>query len=109
MKNKLIVCIDANIYISGFAFGGKPLRIIEHAFDEKFYLITSTAILEEVQRNLTKKLGLSESKVDDLLKNILAISTIYKPTGEIPFIPHKADTLVLETALLGNAHIPGYR
>lgn len=101
----LTVCIDANIYISGIAFGGKPLKIIELALDRKFYVVTSSFILTEVKRNLIKKLEFNESEVDQLLNGIIEVSTIYEPTGAIQYIEHKQDNLVLETALLGNADI----
>lgn len=101
----LTVCIDANVYISAIAFDGKPLRILELALDKKFYLVTSSAILNEVKRNLINKLGHSEQKIDSVLRDIIEVSTIYEPTGAIQYINHKQDNLVLETALLGNADV----
>lgn len=101
----LTVCIDANIYISGIAFGGKPLKIIELALDRKFYVVTSSSILTEVKRNLIKKLDFTEAEVDRLLNEIIQVATIYEPTGQIQYIQHVQDNLVLETALLGNADI----
>lgn len=104
-SNMLTVCIDANVYISGIAFGGKPAKILELALARKFYLVTSSSILNEVKRNLVKKLDFTESEVHELLGAISEVATIYEPTGEIAFINHKQDNLVLETALLGNAHV----
>lgn len=101
----LTVCIDANVYISGIAFGGKPLKIIELALNRKFYIITSSPILTEVKRNLIKKLEFTESEVDQLLNEIIQVATLYEPSGNIQYIEHKQDNLVLETALLGNADI----
>ena len=104
-SNTLTVCIDANIYISGIAFGGKPLKVLEFALDRKFYLVTSLVILVEVKRNLVKKLEFTETEVDRLLDEIIQVSTIYEPAGNVQYIDHKQDNLVLETALLGNADI----
>lgn len=104
-NNILTVCIDANVYISGIAFGGKPLKILEFALDRKFYLVTSLVILTEAKRNLINKLGLAESNVNLLFDEIIQIATIYEPTGKVQFIDHKQDNLVLETALLGNDDI----
>ena len=39
-------CIDTNVYISAFAFGGKPAKIIELALLKKFNLVVSTHILK---------------------------------------------------------------
>ena len=104
-NNMLIVCIDANIYISAIAFGGKPSQIVELALSRKFYLVTSTSILTEVKRNLITKLEFAEDEVDNFLRDIIDVSTVYKPTGEFNFIAHRGDNLVLETAYLGNANI----
>ena len=101
----LKVCIDANVYISALAFGGKPSKIIELALTRRFYLITGSSILNEVKRNLVLKLGLAETDVEEFLNDVLQISTLYEPSGKIQLIPHPKDTLVLETALMGNADI----
>jgi len=101
----LKVCIDANIYISAIAFGGKPAKIIELALARKFYVITSTAIINETKRNLVAKLGLQEQEVQELLDEILLVATMYEPQGKIQYIPHAKDSLVLETAILGGADI----
>lgn len=34
----LAVCIDANVYISGIAFGGNPLKIVERALNRDLAL-----------------------------------------------------------------------
>jgi uncharacterized protein len=91
----LTVCIDANVYISAIAFGGKPFKIIELALDRKFHLVVSMSILNEVKKNLTKKLGFTEEKV----------TSVYEPTGIFELIQHKADNLVLETAIMAKADV----
>ncbi len=101
----LTVCIDANVYISALAFGGKPLRVIQLALNKKFCLVTSLHILTEVKRNLIGKLSFSESLAEELLEEYIQISNIYEPQGKIKFIDHQQDNLVLETALLGDAQI----
>ena len=103
--DSLIVCIDANVYISAIAFGGKPLKVIELALEKKFFLVTSSVILAEVKHNLITKLEFTQEEVDDFLEEIIQISTIYEPDGKFNFITHKKDNLVLETAFLGNANI----
>jgi len=101
----LTVCIDANVYISAIAFGGKPAKIIELALARKFDLVVSMAILNEVKHNLMKKLDFTTKDIDNFLKIILEISSIYQPTGMVKFIDHQKDNLVLETALMGNTDI----
>jgi putative PIN family toxin of toxin-antitoxin system len=101
----LAVCIDANVYISGIAFGGNPLKIVERALNRDFLLITSPQILTEVQRNLLGKLDLNKQRVTQFLHDIMEISSVFVPTGNIKFIEHVADNLVLETALIGGANV----
>jgi putative PIN family toxin of toxin-antitoxin system len=103
--NKLVVCIDANVYISGIAFNGKPLKVIEHALNRDFILITGPNILDEVKRNLLGKLGLKKNRVDTFIDDILEISTVYVPSGKIQPIHHKQDNLVLEVALMGGCDV----
>jgi len=47
LKNKssgqLSACVDANVYISAIAFGGKPLKIIERALSREFLLISGAS------------------------------------------------------------------
>jgi putative PIN family toxin of toxin-antitoxin system len=101
----LTVCIDANVYISAIAFGGKPAKIVELALARRFYLVVSTTILHEVKHNLIKKLDFTTEDVDSFLKIILEVSSIYQPTGLLKFIDYQKDNLVLETALMANADI----
>ncbi len=101
----LTVCIDANVYISAIGFGGKPALVIKSALARKFHLITSSMILHEVKRNLIKKLEFSEVEVDELLDEIMRVSTIYEPSGKFKFIDHVQDNLVIETAILGGANV----
>lgn len=105
MSSALIVCIDANVYISALAFGGKPSKIVELALAKKFHLVTSEAILSEVKRNLVRKLDFTEAEVNSFFEIICEISSVYAPTGTFKLINHKADNLVLETALMGGADI----
>ena len=105
MSKMLSVCIDANVYISALAFGGKPSKIIEFALARKFHLVVSMAILNEVKKNLVKKLDFTDEEVDRFLQIILEVSSIYQPTGTFKFIEHKADNLVLETALMASADV----
>ncbi len=102
---QITVCIDANIYISAIAFGGKPLKVVERALNREFLLVTSPHIFQEVRRNLLGKLGLDKSRVDQFLADITEISSVFVPTGKIRFIKHEGDNLVLELALTGGCDV----
>ena len=97
----LTVCIDANVYVSALGFGGRPSEVIEKALNQEFSLVTSVLILSEVQKNLTEKISVNPEKVKRFLQDLLDVATIYEPTGQMHIIKHRADNLVLETALMG--------
>lgn len=101
----ITVCIDANIYISGIAFGGKPLKILELALNREFHLVTGPNILQEVRRNLLGKLELKPQRVDQFLSDISDVASVFVPQGEVQYIEHKADNLVLELALIGGCDV----
>ena len=102
---KLTACLDANVYISGIAFGGKPLEILERAFNRDFLLVTGPNILQEVRRNLLNKLQIRPSRIDLFIADISDNSSIFVPSGQITFIGHKADNLVLELALMSGCDV----
>ncbi len=102
MKNKTVV-LDANVLISGVAFGGKPLAILHRALDRDFRSATGPNILNEARRNLLEKLGLDRKLVDLVLGDFSAVSSVFVPAGDLKAIPHEGDDLVLEVALLAGA------
>ena len=108
MKNRpsqLSACIDANVYISAIAFGGKLLRVMERALSREFLLISGTNILHEVRRNLLGKLALEKARVDRFLDDVSAVSSVFVPSGSINATANEGDNLVLEVALMGGADI----
>ena len=104
-KRQLAACIDSNVFISGIAFRGVPLRLIERALRRDFQLVTSVIILEEVRRNLVGKLNIDPAEVNPLLEDILAVSSAFVPSGKYKYIDHEADNLILEVALMGGADV----
>jgi len=90
--------------MSGLAYSGTPAEIVGLAFGRKFQIVTSTAILEELQRNLVNKFDIHPKKARHLCFRIAQIADVYQPTGRVHIIPdNRGDNLVLETAWLGKA------
>ena len=102
---QVTACLDSNVYISGIAFGGKPLKILERALNREFLLVTGPNILQEVRRNLFGKLDLKKSRVDRLLLDIAEVASVFVPSGKLSFIKHAQDNLVLEVALMGASDV----
>ncbi len=53
-KDLPIVCLDANVIISAFAFGGIPSNLIDYLYDRDFSHVTGPNILQEVRRYLNE-------------------------------------------------------
>lgn len=100
------VCIDTNVWISGFVFSGAPSIVIDYALKKKFNLVLSNFILDEIERNLISKFDVTRAEVRKLRQRITKIADVYEPAGQLKVIPKMhADNIVLETALLGKAKI----
>lgn len=102
MKSKIAV-LDANVIISGIAFGGKPLELLHRALARDFQSATGTNILDEVRRNLLGKLDLESKLVARVLDDLANVSSIFVPSGNLKAIAHSGDDSVLEVALLAGA------
>ena len=69
MKTTKVV-FDTNIFISGYLFGGNPLRCLELAREERIKVFTSNAILLELAEKLYTKFDWKEDDIKKLLENI---------------------------------------
>ncbi len=91
--------------ISGIAFGGKPLKVLERTLSRNFLHVSGTNIFEEVRKNLISKLVLNKAMVDRFLNDLSDVSTVFVPKGETNYIENEPDNLVLEVALAGGCDV----
>jgi putative PIN family toxin of toxin-antitoxin system len=97
-------CLDTNVWISGIIFGGAPGKVVQLALDKRFVVITSGAILNEVERVLATKFELPSKDVKRLRNRIIQVADVYEPPGELKVIAADPDDdIILETAVVGNA------
>lgn len=100
----LRVCLDTNVLVSGLVFSGVPSKIVDAAFKKRFCWITADFILDELDKNLTKKFKVSRITADLLREQILEIADVYEPIGKVKMVKEcPADNFVLETAWIGDA------
>ncbi|PWU16414.1 MAG: putative toxin-antitoxin system toxin component, PIN family [Bdellovibrio sp.] len=100
----LKVCLDTNVWLSGIAYSGPPAEVVTMAMGRKFQIVTSSFILDEMERNLVTKFGVHFKKAKALRFRIAQIADVYDPKGTVRVIKdHFADNLVLETAWIGRA------
>lgn len=69
------VVLDTNIFVSAILFGGKPRRILESAFERKFDICVSEAMLRELEGVLRRlKFGLDPEIVRTVMIEIRDIA-----------------------------------
>ncbi len=70
-KNKKTrIVIDTNIFISGFFFEGNERRLMKAVYDGKYSLIISRYIIDEIERVLSQKFQVPNSKIRSLVEKI---------------------------------------
>ncbi len=98
MKNKTVV-LDANVLISGIAFGGKPLAILHRALDRDFRSATGPNILNEVRHvisgNRSKVIADFENRgeIHKAVEHITASLTSDSFRGKMGFKLSSGDTI----------------
>lgn len=98
----LSACVDTNVIISGFVFGGKPLECIAKAFRKEYQLILSSFILEETKRNLILKFSVPAPEAEQFLFELMNVATIVEPKPILTIIKSKnSDNRILEAAIEG--------
>jgi putative PIN family toxin of toxin-antitoxin system len=100
----LKVCIDTNIWLSGFFFDGPPAEVVQYALQKRIQVISSYVLIKELERNLTGKFGVGARAAKRLTYRIAQVADLAEPPGQVKVEGiGRADCLVLETAQLGKA------
>ncbi|MDA0577189.1 MAG: putative toxin-antitoxin system toxin component, PIN family [Verrucomicrobia bacterium] len=99
------IVLDSNVIISGFLFGGRPARLLEHAMTGSVQCFTSLPILDEVREVLQRaKFGLSSDQALSLIEELHDLCEVVTPKERVRAVPADADdNAVLECALAANA------
>jgi putative PIN family toxin of toxin-antitoxin system len=97
------VVLDTNVYVSAYAFGGIPARLMRAAITADFELVTSPAILAEVARVLADKLGFDRPHVEDVVRQLALVAVVVRPRRRLSVIADEPDNRVLECALEADA------
>lgn len=103
-KNRLIIVLDTNIYISALLFGGVPAEIIELARKKKINLAVSSPILLELARILQIKFHFQRKTILEIISELKRISTVVFPQIKIDRIKEDPpDNRILECAVACHA------
>ncbi len=100
------VVLDTNVLVSALFWEGNERDILKRCRGGEMRSVTSTFILGELERVLLHKFGIPEEMVRAYVKEVILISDLVFPQGELKVIEQDpADDLILETAMLGNADV----
>lgn len=95
--------LDTNVLISSEFFGGVPATIVQEAARGAFALVTSDALLDELERVLVSRFGVPR-EVAALSRAALAASAeLATPAAISGVVRDRSDDVVLATALGGSA------
>lgn len=107
------VVLDTNILVSAFLFserGGPPVELLRSAKEKRFTLITSEAMLDELEGVLTRdaraqeRYGYTSEAVTAYRTLLEARAVVVKPRKPFPKVSRDPDDdLILATAALAKA------
>ncbi len=99
------VTVDTNILVSAAINEGNPYKILKLAKEGKITLVISLDILKEFKGVISRpRFGFSETQINNVLKQIIAISEIIISTTKINFVKaDPADDKILEAAFSGKS------
>lgn len=91
------VVLDTNVIVSRFLVPrGKSAQIIDHWAREDFELLLSEPILIEIREvlrypRLSKKHGLNDSEIDEVIAQLRSLAVIVAPQQDIRVVPDDPD------------------
>jgi putative PIN family toxin of toxin-antitoxin system len=98
------VVADTNVFISALMFGGLPGRFLDLALRRKFTLVTSKALLDELDEKLLGKFAVSESDALAIREKLERNTNLVDPDFQLNAVPDDPDdNCVLECAVAGSA------
>lgn len=98
------VVLDANIYVSALAFGGKPKRVFQLGITRRVDVAISDPIRTEVLRTLRDKVRWSEERLTEASLLIGTATTTIVPTVTLHVVERDPDDdRVLECAVTAKA------
>src|ERR1700749_2087455 len=98
------VVADTNIYISALMFGGLPGSFLDLAFLGSFTLITSPALLDELDEKLRLKFAVPQLDATLIRTRLERTAEVVQPGQILRVVPQDPDDdRVIECAVAGNA------
>ncbi|MGA2249281.1 putative toxin-antitoxin system toxin component, PIN family [Terracidiphilus sp.] len=99
------VVADTNILISALMFGGLPGAFLDLALTQAFTLVTSPALLDELDEKLRLKFGITGMDADLIRAKLEKSAQVIVPRIALAIVADDPDDdRVLECALAGQAN-----
>ncbi len=100
------VVADTNVLISALMFGGLPGEFLELAFAGAFVLVSSPVLLDELDRKLRIKFGVSAADADLVRNRLEGVAEVISTTLKLSVVKDDPDDdRVLECAVAGRAGV----
>ncbi len=100
------VVADTNIYISALMFGGLPGRFLDLAFSRAFALVSSRAILDELDEKLRGKFAVSNKDAALVRARLEETADWAEPDFALQVVADDPDdNRILECAVSGRADL----
>lgn len=106
----LVALLDTNVWVSALINPqGFPARLVAAWLAERFDVVVSIPLLEEIADVLTRpriqnKYGLATGDIEDFLRILQAHAVCVTVAGDFHLCRDPDDDLILETAIAGGAH-----
>ena len=102
--------LDTNVVVSGIlSHKGSPGRILRAWFEDRFHLVTSMAILEELERvlrypKISRRHGWSQAQVLEFVEDVKSLAILVPADLRLKIVAEDAsDDRYLECAVEGEA------
>ena len=97
--------LDTNVVISAVLFGGLPRQILKAALEGGLDVITSPALLAELERVLTRKFAFNSTTAASIRSELEALGRVVEPASIKRVTKSSADDLVLAAAIAGEVDV----
>ncbi len=95
---------DTNVLISAFLFGGLPRVLVDLGLAGAFQLVTSGALLNELEEKLLGRFAVPKTKAEGFLSLLTLNALVIHPDLVLEAVPgDEDDNRVLECAVAGEA------
>lgn len=103
-KPVLKAVLDTNIFISAFAFpGGRADEALRLAFEARYQLFLSPAILAELANVLERKFAWDRPRTLEACRMLSEVAHVVRPKTRLAVLKDEPDNRILECALAGRA------